>query len=196
MNFGPLRRLYHWTLGWASRPAGVWALFILAFAESSFFPIPPDVLLIALALGAPKKSWWFAGVCTVGSVLGGMAGYGIGMALEDFGRWLLGVVSNPETFAAVKEKFDENTFVAVALAGFTPIPYKVFTIAAGIFRVDFPTFVLASVLSRGARFYLEATLLHFWGDKAREFLEKRFEWITIGGAILLVGGFLAVKYLL
>ena len=84
----------------------------------------------------------------------------------------------------------------VALAGFTPIPYKVFTIAAGIFRVDFPTFVLASVLSRGARFYLEATLLHFWGDKAREFLEKRFEWITIGGAILLVGGFLAVKYLL
>lgn len=196
MNFGPLRRLYHWTLGWAQRPGGTWALFALAFAESSFFPIPPDVLLIALALGAPRRSWWFAGVCTLGSVLGGIAGYGIGMALEDFGRWLLGVVSTPETFEVVRRKFEENTFVAIALAGFTPIPYKVFTIAAGIFRVDFGTFVLASVLSRGARFYLEALLLRVFGEQAKAFLEKRFEWVTIGGAVLLVGGFLAVKYLL
>jgi membrane protein YqaA with SNARE-associated domain len=195
MNFGPLRRLYHWTLGWADHPSAVWALFVLAFAESSFFPIPPDILLIALALGAPKRAYWFAGVCTVGSVLGGIAGYGIGMALEDFGRWMLRVVSNDETFALVQRKFDENTFVAVALAGFTPIPYKVFTIAAGIFRVDFATFVVASVMSRGARFYLEAVLLRVWGEKAKEILEKRFEWITIGGAVLLVGGFLAIKYL-
>ena len=195
MNFGPLRRLYHWTLGWAQRPAGTWALFVIAFAESSCFPIPPDVLLIALGIGAPRRAWWFATVCTVGSVLGGMAGYGIGLGLEGFGRTILGWFSDAATFDRVKAQFAENTFVAVALAGFTPIPYKVFTIAAGIFRVDFATFVVASVVSRGARFFLEALLMRFFGEKARDVLEKRFEWITIGGAVVLVGGFLAVKYL-
>lgn len=195
MKLGPLRRLYHWTLSWAERPAGTWALFLLAFAESSCFPIPPDVLLVALCLGAPPKSYRFAAVCTLGSVLGGMAGYGIGVALEDFGRWLLRTLSDDATFEAVRGKFAENTFLAIALAGFTPIPYKVFTIAAGIFRVDLATFVVASTLSRGLRFFLEAALLRRYGEAARDLLEKRFEWITIGGAVVLVGGFVAVKYL-
>jgi len=195
MNFGPLRRLYHWTIGWADRPAGSIALFVLAFAESSFFPIPPDVLLIALALGRPHKAFRFAAICTAGSVLGGIAGYGIGLLLTDPAWKFLNWIASEHTIATVKRQFEENTFLYVAIAGFTPIPYKVFTIAAGIFHVNFPVFVAASVCSRGARFYLEAILIRRFGDKARNFLEKRFEVATLVLAALGIGGFLAVKYL-
>lgn len=195
MNFGPIRRLYHWTISWADRPAGAWALFLLAFAESSFFPIPPDVLLVALCLGRPKKSFRFAAICTAGSVLGGIAGYGLGMWMTEpatrFLRWL----ASEHTIAEVKRQFEANTFLYVAIAGFTPIPYKVFTISAGIFGVNFPVFVAASVCSRGARFYLEAILIRRFGEKAKQFLEKRFELATLVLAALGIGGFLAVKYL-
>jgi membrane protein YqaA with SNARE-associated domain len=194
MKFGPLRRLYHWVLGWADHPSAVWALFAIAFVESSCFPIPPDVLLIALALGRPTGGFWFAAVCTVGSVVGGIAGYGIGMSLSGVAHTLLGWFASEATIESVRRSFEENTFMAIAIAGFTPIPYKVFTIAAGVFGVSFPVFVLASVLSRGARFFLEAVLIRFFGEKAKAVLETKFEWITIGGAILLVGGFLCIKY--
>jgi len=196
MKFGPLRRLYHWTIGWADHPSAAIALFAIAFAESSFFPIPPDVLLIALGIGDTRLAFRFAAITTVGSVLGGMAGYGIGLLLTGFAHTMLGWFASPETIEAVRRKFDENTFLAVAVAGFTPIPYKVFTIAAGIFRVDFTVFVAASVFSRGTRFFLEAVLLRLWGERAKTFIEKRFEWVTVVGAVVLVGGFLAVKYLL
>ena len=195
MKFGPLRRLYHWTIGWAERPSAGWALFAIAFAESSFFPIPPDVLLIALGIGKPKRALRFAAICTAGSVLGGIAGYGIGHLLTGPATDFLGWLATPTTIATVKSQFEENTFLYVAIAGFTPIPYKVFTIAAGIFDVNFPVFVAASVFSRGARFFLEAIFLKLYGEKAKQFLETKFEWVTIVGGVVLVGGFLAVKYL-
>ena len=194
MKFGPLRRLYHWVLGWAEHEAALWALFAIAFAESSFFPIPPDVLLIALALGNPLRGFTFAAICTAGSVLGGIAGYGSGILFADLAHRMLGWFASPATIESVRQSFDRDTFVAIAIAGFTPIPYKVFTIAAGVFGVSFPIFVLASIVSRGARFHLEAILIRFYGDKAKRVLETRFEWITIVGGIVLVGGFLCVKY--
>lgn len=195
MKFRPLRRLYHWTLGWAVHPSASWALFAIAFVESSCFPIPPDVLLLPLCFGMPQRGFRFAGICTAGSVLGGMAGYVIGLLLTDVGRGLILWFSSQATLDVVQRQFGENTFLYVAIAGFTPIPYKVFTIAAGMFHVSFPVFVLASVLSRGARFFLEAGAVRLFGDKARAFLEKRFELATIVLAVLGIGGFVAVKYL-
>lgn len=195
MKFGPLRRLYHWTLGWANHKAATVALFVLAFAESSFFPIPPDVLLVALALGRPTGAFRFAAVCAAGSVLGGIAGYGIGLGLTDVAHRMLHWFASDATIADVQRKFAENTFLAIAIAGFTPIPYKVFTIAAGIFHVSFPVFVAASLVSRGTRFFLEAILIRRYGEKAKGILETKFEIITIVGTIVLVGGFLAIKYL-
>jgi membrane protein YqaA with SNARE-associated domain len=190
-----LRRLYHWVLGWANRPAALWALFCISFAESSFFPIPPDVLLIPLCLGKPKLGFRFAAVCTAASVLGGMAGYGIGYLSTDLAHRMLHWFASDSVIETVRRQFDENTFLYVAIAGFTPVPYKVFTIAAGIFHVNFPLFVAASVCSRGARFFLEAIFIRLWGERAKAFLEKRFELATILFALALLGGFLAVKYL-
>src|SRR5205085_7229371 len=141
------------------------------------------------------KGFRFAGVCTLASVLGGMAGYCIGLLLTDVGRNLILWFSSPATLEVVRKQFEENTFLYVAIAGFTPVPYKVFTIAAGIFHVNFPVFVLASVLSRGARFFLEAGLVRLFGERARLFLEKRLELATPVLAALGVGGLLAVKYL-
>jgi membrane protein YqaA with SNARE-associated domain len=196
VKFGPLRRLYHWVLGWADRPAGTWALFAIAFAESSFFPIPPDLLLIALALGKPPLSFRFAAVCTAGSVLGGIAGYGIGALVSPLAHTMLGWFTTPDVIDSVREQFQENTFVAIAIAGFTPIPYKVFTLAAGIFDVSFGTFVLASALSRGTRFFLVAWFIRTFGERAKVWMEKRFELLTLVVAALFVGGFLAVEFLL
>lgn len=195
MFLKPLRRLYHWTLGWAEHPSALWALFAIAFLESSCFPIPPDVLLVPLCFGMPLKGWRFAAICTAGSVIGGMAGYGIGLLLTDFGRNLILTFSNEHTLGVVQQQMQENTFLYIAIAGFTPIPYKVFTIAAGMFHVDFPTFVAASVVSRGARFFLEAGVVRLFGERARHFLEKRLEVTTVVVAALGIGGFLAVKYL-
>ena len=190
-----LHRLYHWVLGWSDHPSALWALFGIAFAESSFFPIPPDVLLIPLCFGKPLRGFRFAAVCTLGSVLGGMAGYGIGLLFTDVGHTMIGWFASDSTIETVRRQFDENTFLYVAIAGFTPVPYKVFTIAAGMFHVNFPVFVFASVLSRGARFFLEAGLVRLFGERARLFLEKRLELATLVLAALGVGGFLAVKYL-
>ena len=190
-----LRRLYHWVLGWAGRPAALWALFGISFAESSFFPIPPDVLLVPLCLGKPRLGFRFAAVCTLASVLGGIAGYGIGMLATDLAHTMLHWFASDATIETVRRQFDENTFLYVAIAGFTPVPYKVFTIAAGVFHVNFPVFVLASVCSRGARFFLEATLIRLWGERAKAFLEKRFELATLVLVAVGIAGFLAVKYL-
>ena len=195
MIFRSLRRLYHWVLGWAGHPSALWALFGIAFAESSFFPIPPDVLLIALSMGRPLLGFRFALVCTLGSVLGGIAGYGIGLLATDLAHTMLHWFASDDLIETVHRQFDENTFLYVAIAGFTPVPYKVFTIAAGVFHVNFPLFVLASICSRGARFYLVALFIRLWGERAKAFLEKRFELATLLFAAALIGGFLAVKYL-
>ena len=184
----PIRRLYDWTANWAHRPGGTWALFGIAFVESSFFPIPPDVLLLALCVGAPKKSLWFACVCALGSVLGGMCGYLIGattwQALEG---WFIPYVFSREVFDKVRLLYQGNAFLAVLTAAFTPIPYKVFTVAAGVFDVNFWTLVSASIAGRSARFFLVGGVLYGFGPPVKALLERhfdRFAWtLLILGAV-------------
>ena len=146
-----VRGVYDWVLGWADHKYGSVALFVLAVVESSFFFIPPDVLLIALCVGRPRRSFHFAAICTVGSVLGGIVGYLIGYQLfELIGRPILDLYGAQETFARVGELYRENLVASLGVAGFTPIPYKVFTIAAGAFKVAIVPFILISTVSRGA----------------------------------------------
>lgn len=192
----PIRWLYDWVLSWAETPFGGWALFVLAFAESSFFPVPPDVLLIALAISIPAKSFKYAAIASFGSVSGGCFGYLIGLGCyEAIGRYIIGFYGIEESSQKVGKLYAENTFLAVAIAGFTPIPYKVFTIAAGLFRVNFPIFVLASLISRSARFFLVATLIYLVGPKAKTFIDRYFNLLTILFMLLLVLGFLILEWL-
>lgn len=191
-----LRRLYTWVIHWADTPFGTIALFLMAFAESSFFPIPPDVLLIALAIGAPARAFRFAAICTVGSVLGGVCGYAIGkLFFTAIGQPILALYGYTEQFAMVQAMFIRYGAWFVGVAGFTPIPYKVFTIAAGAFGMNLGTFIVVSALSRGARFFLVAALIHKFGAPIRIFIEKYFNLLTIAFIILLIFSFVAVKYL-
>ncbi|MEE9219242.1 MAG: YqaA family protein [Acidobacteriota bacterium] len=192
-----LRRLYDWVLHWASTPQAAPALLAIAFMESSFFPVPPDVLLIAMAFARPGRAFRYALLCSVGSVLGGMFGYLIGLQfLEWLGKPILSALRLWEEYARVQELYQRYDVWAVGLAGFTPLPYKLFTIAAGAFRIDFLPFVLASALSRSARFYGVAWLVRRFGPSMREWLERSFGLATIVFALLLIGGFLLVKLLL
>jgi membrane protein YqaA with SNARE-associated domain len=192
---GPLHRLYHWVLGWADRPGGTWALFGIAFAESSFFPIPPDVLLITLALGNVRRSFWFALVCTAGSVAGAALGYFIGSTLyASIGEPIIQFYHGQAHYDELKVLFEENLFLTLGTAGFTPIPFKVFTIAAGAFGVSFPAFLAISALSRGARFFLVAGLIRAFGEPIRNFIEKYFNLLTIAFVALLILGFLGVSF--
>ncbi|MCR9247900.1 MAG: DedA family protein [bacterium] len=196
---GLVRRLYDWVIGWADTPYAVPVLFVLSFAESSFFPIPPDVLLIALCIGDVKKSYRFALWCSIASLLGGIAGYGIGMFLWEhvqqfFFDYVPGV--NEHSYERVQGLYEEWDFAVVFAAGFTPIPYKVITITAGVFAINFPMFVLASLIGRSARFFLVAWLFRRFGPSIKDFIERRFALVTIGGTALLVGGFVAIKYLI
>ena len=191
-----LRRLYDWVLHWANTPYGTPALFLLALAEASFFPIPPDVLLLALCLSLPSRAYRFALVAAAGSVLGGILGYGIGQLLWDalapiFYTYVPGFTEN--VFLQVQQLFASYDFWAVFVAGFTPIPYKVITIGAGVFRINFGIFVFASLLSRSLRFFLIAWLLHHYGASIRVFIVRHFNLLTLGFAVLLIGGFLLVK---
>ncbi len=191
---GPLRRLYDWVLQWADRPSGPAALFVISFAESSFFPIPPDVLLIALALGRPRRALWFATIATAGSVLGGIAGYYIGLALfEQVGRPILEWYNAMGKFDQVGELYRENLVVALGTAGFTPIPYKVFTIAAGAFSIPLLPFVVISAVSRGLRFFIVAGMIFFFGPPIKRFIDRYFNMLTILFVVLLVGGFLVIR---
>jgi membrane protein YqaA with SNARE-associated domain len=181
-----LKALYAWTIGWADTPYGVPALFFLAFAESSFFPLPPDVLLIALGLGRPENALWYAAVCTVGSTLGGMLGYGIGRV---GGKPLLDRFVSKEKTQRIHRAFERYEAWAIGVAGFTPIPYKVFTISAGAFWINFPRFVLVSFLSRGARFFMVGTLIMLFGEQVRHLIERYFNVFTVLFVVLLGGGF-------
>jgi membrane protein YqaA with SNARE-associated domain len=185
-----------WVENFATKPYAGLALFLVAFAESSFFPIPPDVLLIAIALLKPELSFRYALVCSVSSVLGGMFGYLIGFQFyELIGKKIIEFYHLQEEYNLVKVLYDRNAFAAIAIAGFTPIPYKVFTIAAGAFQINFTTLVLASTLSRPARFFLVAGLIYLFGPKVKSFIDKYFDWLTIAFIILLILGFTAIKYL-
>ncbi len=193
-----LRRLYDWVLHWADTPYGIPALFLLAFAESSFFPIPPDVLLLALCIAIPARSFKFALICSVGSVLGGIAGYGIGLGLWEilsgfFFHYVPGFTE--QGFIRVQELFAAYDFWTVFAAGFTPIPYKVITIGAGVFEINFAIFVLASIVGRSLRFFLVAGLIYRFGPAMRDFIEKYFNVLTLIFMVLLIGGFVIVKYL-
>ena len=196
---GALRRLYDWVLGWADTRWGVPALVLLAFAEASVFPIPPDPLLIALCLGAPGRSFRIAGWATLASVAGGIGGYAIGAgAWSALGGFFFASVPGvtPEAFAAVQELYDRWDFRAVFLAGLTPIPYKIFALSAGVFAINFPVFVVASVLSRGLRFFLLAGLIWRFGMPVTRFIDRYFGPLTLLFGILLVLGFVLVGWLL
>jgi membrane protein YqaA with SNARE-associated domain len=178
--------LYNWMLSWADSPYGVHALFLLAVAESSFFPIPVDVLLIAMGLAAPDQALWFALVCTVGSVLGGGVGYGIGRV---GGKPILQRFVSPKTLDRIHDYFQRYEDWAIGIAGFTPVPYKVFTIAAGAFWVNFTRFIGISVLSRGARFFLVGGMIYLFGDAIGKLIERYFNLFSVAFVILLAGGF-------
>ena len=170
-----LRRLYDWVLSFATSPYGTWALFLVAVAESSFFPIPPDVLLIALAVGAPSRSLFFALVTTTGSVLGAGIGYWIGYQFfELLGRPIVAFYQAESHFERVQQLYQDYDALAVGLAGFTPIPYKVFTLAAGVFHLNLGTFFAASVISRGLRFFLIGLLILYFGPQIQRFIDRYF----------------------
>ena len=191
-----LRRLYDWVLHWAETPYGSWALFILAFCESSFFPIPPDVLLIALAISIPKKSFKYALICSVGSVLGGCLGYLIGWQFMGvLGNRIIEFYGLTDKVHYIETLFREYDAWAIGIAGFTPIPYKVFTISAGIFNINFFIFLLASAISRSARFFLVGALIYRFGAGIQSFIDKYFDILAVSFTVLLVGGFILIKFL-
>ncbi|MBW1739812.1 MAG: DedA family protein [Deltaproteobacteria bacterium] len=189
-----LRRLYDWVLHWAETPYGTWALFALAFCESSFFPVPPDVLLIALSVALPKKSLRYALVCSVGSILGGSLGYLIGWQfMRVAGDAIIGFYGFLEKYEYIQALYTKYDAWAVGIAGFTPIPYKVFTITAGAFRVNFLVFFLASAISRSARFFMVGGLIYLFGPQIRSFIERYFNTLAIAFVILLILGFVVIK---
>ncbi len=198
---GLIRRLYDWVNSWAETRYGTPALFAISFAESSFFPIPPDVLQIALSVSKPRRSFYYAAVSAVASVLGGVAGWFIGYGLWTmvgpfFYEYVPGV--NPKNIEYVGGLYREHAFWSIFAAAFTPIPFKVFTLAAGVFHqyVSLQTLILASALGRSARFFLVASAIYFFGPEVRKFLEKRLELMTLLLFALVVLGFVVIKYFL
>lgn len=189
-----LHRFYARTLALASSPRALWWLAAIAFAESSFFPIPPDTLLIPMALARPDKAWRFAFVCTVASVIGGALGYFIGYALFDqLARPVIALYGYAARFDAYQAMYAEWGLWIILIKGVTPIPYKIVTIASGAAHFNFGVFMAASVVTRGARFFLVATLLHFYGESVREFIERRLTLVTTGIVVGIVGGFLVLR---
>lgn len=196
-SFGLLKRLYLWVLSWAESKYSVYALAVLAFTESAFFPIPPDVLQIALSVAKPKRSFWYATITSIFSVLGGIFGYYIGLFLfESVGKFIIASLGYEQYFSMVGELFKANAFMAILAAAFTPIPYKVFTIAAGVWKVGLPVLILASVIGRPARFFLVGALTYFFGERVKLFMERYFNWVTLMVFSLIILGYMAIKYLI
>jgi membrane protein YqaA with SNARE-associated domain len=192
-----VRRLYNWVLGWAQTPYGVPALFVLAVAESSFFPIPPDVLLIALGLAIPTKALRYALWCAIGSVLGGVIGYYLGFALwSSVEPMIIPRLFSAAKFEQVTGLYNEYGVPIVFAAGFTPIPYKVFTVAAGVAEINLPAFIATSFIGRGARFFLVAAVIKRYGAQAKDFIDRYFNLVTLAFTVLLVGAFLLLKVVL
>ncbi|MBD3318805.1 DedA family protein [Candidatus Woesearchaeota archaeon] len=190
-----LRRMYAWVLSWAYTKYAALVLFIVAFLESSIFPLPPDTLIVLLALARPSRAFWYAVVGTVGSVLGGLLGYYVGAVLFDsVGQLILDSWSLHDEFAIVGEYFSAGAFLTIAGAAFTPIPYKVFTIAAGFWSIDLWVFFIASLAGRGLRFFLEASLLFFFGKRIEKFVEKYLGWLSFGLFLIVVLIVIAWRY--
>ena len=194
-----IRRLYDWVLSWADSRYGLAGLAAISFAESSFFPIPPDVLQIALSVGKPRASFLYAAVSAVASVAGGVLGWFIGWGLwQAAAPWFFGYVPGftEAKFTLVETYYRDNAFLAIFFAAFTPIPYKIFTIAAGVCGVPLPTLVAASALGRSSRFFIIATIMFFFGGPAKRLLDRYLEVATLALGAAVIGGFLAVKYVL
>ena len=192
-----LRRLYDWTLSLAAHKHALLALALIALIESSIFPIPPDILIIPMVLAARDRAWVIAGVCTVASVIGGVFGYGIGFFLfEQIGKPVLEFYHYAAKFGEFQETYNDWGAWAVFFAGITPFPYKVITILSGVTGLNMPVFIIASIVVRGLRFFIVAALLWKFGDPIRAFIERRLGLLFILFCVVLVGGFVLVKYLL
>ena len=192
-----LRRLYDWTLDLAAHRNALWALAFVSFVESSVFPIPPDVILIPMVLAARDRAWLIAGVCTIASVAGGIAGYGIGSLLFDqIGKPILDFYHYNPRFAQFQETYNDWGSWAVFIAGVTPFPYKVITILSGVTNLDITVFTISSVLARGLRFFLVAWLLWQFGAPIRAFIERRLGLLFTLFVVILLGGFVVVKFIL
>ncbi len=190
-----LRKMYDWTLHWARTSNATYALFGIAFIESSFFPIPPDVLLIAMVVADSRKWFRYATICTIGSVCGALFGYWIGLGLyETVGRLIIEAYKLQPMMELVGKKYAENAFFTVFIAAFTPIPYKVITIAAGVFRISLSILIIASIIGRAGRFFLVAVSLRIFGNKIQKVVEKYFDVFSIIFVVLLIGGYFLIKY--
>jgi membrane protein YqaA with SNARE-associated domain len=184
-----LRRMYDWCMAAAGKPHAVWTMGAVSFAESSFFPVPPDVMLIPMALARPDRAWIFAIWCTVTSVAGGVLGYAIGALLYDsVGHWLIQLYGYGDKVEAFREAYARWGAWIILLKGLTPIPYKIVTITSGFAGYNLPLFILFSIIARGARFFVLAFILRRYGPQAREILERRLGlWVTLGAIVLLIG---------
>lgn len=200
LNFGSdpimLRRLYDWTIGLAATPYALWALAIVAFVESSFFPIPPDLLLIPMIIAQPRRAFVIAGVALVSSVLGGIAGYAIGaLAFDSIGEPILSSLGKADSMAEFNTRFNDLGFWPVLIAGITPFPYKVITIMSGWTGLPLGTFIVTSIIARGLRFFIVAALLWKFGAPIRDFIERRLGLVFIAFVVILLGGFYLVRFM-
>lgn len=191
-----LRRLYQWVIDLAERPSASWALAGVSFAESSFFPVPPDVMLVPMCVAKPEKAWWYAFICTIASVAGGLLGYAIGALLYDtVGEFLIRLYGYGDKVSAFTEAYARYGHWIILIKGLTPIPYKVVTITSGFAHYSLFWFVVLSAITRAARFFLVAGLLYWIGPAARDFIERRLGLVTAVFAIVLLGGFIAALYI-
>jgi len=182
--------LYHWTLRLAERPSAPWALGAIAFAESSFFPIPPDTILVPMSLARPQRAWLYAAICTLASVAGGIFGYAIGALLfETLGKWLINLYGYGARVEELRAMYAQWGWAFILLKGLTPIPFKIVTITSGLLAYSLPLFILLSFITRGARFFVIAVLLNRFGDRLKVWLENYFGWFMIMLAITVVAGF-------
>ncbi|HWW48734.1 MAG TPA: YqaA family protein [Xanthobacteraceae bacterium] len=188
-----LRRIYDWCIAAADKPYAIWLIAFISFAESSVFPIPPDVMLIPMSLARPRKAWLYAVVCTVTSVAGGLVGYLIGALLYDsVGQWLITLYGYGDKVEAFREAYAQYGAWIILLKGLTPIPYKIVTITSGFAAYDIWLFILFSLIARGGRFFVVAVILNFYGDTIREAIEKRLGFWVAVGTITLIAGFILV----
>lgn len=191
-----LKKMYDWTIHWAQTKQASYALFGVAFIESSFFPVPPDVLLVAMVLGQPKRWFRYAALCTLGSVCGSLFGYWIGWQFyELIGKRIIEMYHMQATIEQVGRMYANNAFFTIFTAAFTPIPYKVITIAAGLFKISLTILVVASIIGRAGRFFLVAGALRIFGKKIADSIEKYFDILSVVFVLLVLGGWLALKYI-
>jgi membrane protein YqaA with SNARE-associated domain len=192
---GMLRRIYDWCVAAADKPYALWVLGAVSFAESSFFPVPPDIMLLPMSLARPKRAWLFAALCTVASVAGGMLGYAIGAVLYDsVGHWLISLYGLGDKVEAFRASYAEYGAWIILLKGLTPIPYKLVTITSGFAGYNIWLFVLCSIVARGGRFFAVAILLNRYGDTIRAEIEKRLGlWVALLAAVLVLGFIVAFR---